>query len=129
VAKPLFVFVFSSDFEGSAQIFMIYLLLISSRLLFPQTVAVGLGKNKVLLFISVIELAVNVGLSLLLLKPFGLEGIAMATVVAFMLDKILIAAYLYYNQGISPKRYTPLPTYFFWLLMLLLTYIFIRIVF
>jgi O-antigen/teichoic acid export membrane protein len=129
VAKPLFIRVFSSDFEESAQIFMIYLLLISSRLLFPQTVAMGLGRNRVLLFISIIELATNVGLSLLWLKPYGLEGIAMATVVAFMLDKILIATYLHFSQGISPNRYTPLPTYFFWLLMLTLTYCFVRFVF
>lgn len=126
VAKPLFIRVFSSDFEESAQIFMIYLLLTSSRLLFPQTVAMGIGRNRVLLYISIIELATNVGLSLLWLKPYGLEGIAMATVVAFMLDKVLIAAYLHYSQGISPGRYTPLPTYFFWLLMLLISYVFVR---
>jgi O-antigen/teichoic acid export membrane protein len=125
-AKPLFVLVFSADYEESALVFMIYILLISSRLLFPQTVAVGIGKTGVLLIISVIELAVNVGLSLLWLKPFGIEGIAMASVVAFMLDKILIAAYLYYKCGISPSQYIPTKTYSFWLVMLFIAYFLAR---
>lgn len=128
-AKPLFVLVFSVDYESSALVFMIYLLLISSRLLFPQTVAIGIGKTGVLLVISVIELAVNVGLSLLLLKPFGIEGIAIATVVAFMLDKTLIAAYLYFKCGILPSQYIPIKTYTFWLVLLFVAYFIARFAF
>lgn len=122
-ARPLYALIFSAEFETSGYVFMVYLLLISSRLVFPQTVAIGLGKTKPLLVIACIELAVNISLSLLWMKTWGIEGIAMATVVAFAIEKALIALYLLSKHRIKPSQYIPLKEYTIWLIVLAGSYL------
>jgi len=46
VSHRVFPVIFNVNFSGSATIFNIYLLLIVSRLLFPQIILIGLQKNK-----------------------------------------------------------------------------------
>ncbi len=111
LCKPLFPIVFNPDFKDSAEIFMIYLLTISSRLFFPQTVAIGLGKTKALLGISLVELILNVTFSLLFIQWIGIAGVAWATVIAFWVEKVFISLYLYIRLGIKPSQYTPIKGY------------------
>jgi len=122
-AKALYGIAFSTEFEASSYIFMIYLLLISSRLVFPQTVAIGMGKTSPLVAIAFIELIINVSLSFLWMQWWGIEGIAMATVVAFMTEKILIASYLYKAHDIKPNQYIPIKEYALWSIVLAASYL------
>ncbi|MBN1990104.1 MAG: polysaccharide biosynthesis C-terminal domain-containing protein [Bacteroidales bacterium] len=122
VAPPLFPIVFNPSFAASAIIFNTYLLTITSKLIFPQTVAIGLKKTKWLLYISIAELSINVSLSLALIPPFGLNGVAIATVIAFWFEKALIALYLYRALNIAPQSYIPLKEYFIYSTLLLLTF-------
>jgi O-antigen/teichoic acid export membrane protein len=124
LSKPLFPIIFNPDFKDSAEIFMIYLLTISSRMVFPQTVAIGLKKTRALLSISFFELALNVSLSLLFVGWFGIAGVAWATVIAFLFEKMLITSYLYVKLGIKPALYTPLKQYFLYSALTLLVFIF-----
>lgn len=101
----LFPVVFNPEFAGSALIFNVYLLILSSRLLFPQTILISLKYTQVILGISVLELFLNVGLSLLFVQSMGLVGIAWATVLAYLLDKFLLCIYLYRKEGISISSY------------------------
>ncbi|MCW5907183.1 MAG: oligosaccharide flippase family protein [Chitinophagales bacterium] len=103
----LFQYVFSESFIYSAFIFNIYLLLIVPRLLFPQTILMGMRQSGFLLASSVIEITVNVSLSLWMAAKFGLLGIAMATFVAFCSDKMFLMAVNYFKFGIAPQRYIP----------------------
>lgn len=108
LSKPLFPIIFSPEFAESANILMIYALIITSRSIFPQTVTMGLQRNGIALLASIVEMILNIALSLLLLIPFGIEGVAMATVIVYLLEKVFLA---YYNQvklGISFKEYTPI---------------------
>ncbi len=107
----LFPLVFSSDFQESAWVFNLYLLVLTSRVWFPQTILIGQKKTAAILWISIIELFVNVGLSLLLVNIWGIYGIALATVIAYMLDKILLAIYTYKIFGIKPSQYLDIRLY------------------
>lgn len=107
LSRPLFPIIFSPEFAESANILMIYALIITSRAIFPQTVTMGLQHNGIALLASIVEMVLNIALSLLLLIPFGIEGVAMATVIVYLMEKVFLA---YYNQvklGISFKEYTP----------------------
>ena len=66
VSPYIYRYRFSENFVYSAQIFNIYLLLIISRVLFPQTILTGMGKNKYLLVSAILEIIINVSLSLYL---------------------------------------------------------------
>ena len=112
-APYLFTWAYSADYLVSAQLFGVYLLLVSSRLLVPQIVLVARGHNYALLAISIIEVVLNAALSYWLIGPLGLLGIAWGSVVAYLVGKGLLAAYAYVRLGVSPLAYLPVRT---WLL-------------
>jgi len=101
----LFKTVFSPQFEESAIIFDIYLLLIVSRLIFPQTVIMGLKNSSLILQAAIIELIINVSLSLILVLKFGIAGVAFATVIAFFIEKGYLLITLKYKFNISSLKY------------------------
>jgi O-antigen/teichoic acid export membrane protein len=104
----LFPLVFSESFEESVIVFNTFLLITSSRLIFSRTVLVGLNENRVVLYISLLELPINIVLSFLLVPHFGLAGIAMGTVVAFTFEKVGLCWYLNYKYRIKMAQYTDL---------------------
>ncbi len=107
----LFPLLFNEDFQESALIFNIFLLVTVSRLIFSRTILVGLNANRMIFYISLLELAVNIGLSFLLVQFLGLAGIAIGTVAAYTLEKILLCWYLYRKFGIGLGQYTDLRWY------------------
>ena len=106
-APYLFTRVYSADYIVSAQLFGVYLLLISSRLLAPQIVLVARERNYALLVISIIEVVLNAALSYWLIGPLGLLGIAWGSVLAYLAGKGLLAAYAHARLGVSPAAYLP----------------------
>jgi len=100
--------IFNENFVESAVVFNIYLLLIISRLVFPHTVLIGLKKTKVVMYASLVELIVNVVLSIVFIHFWGIEGVAFATVIAFATQKIIFIVYNKFTLGISPGKYIPL---------------------
>ncbi|MGB0918832.1 MAG: oligosaccharide flippase family protein, partial [Flavobacteriales bacterium] len=98
---------FNADFAESAAVFNVYLLLVVSRLVFPQTLLIGLKKTKTIMSVAGLELAVNFGLSILFVQQFGLVGIAFATVIASILDKLVLMFWLKSSEGVSPQSYWP----------------------
>lgn len=105
LATWLFPFIFGEDFQDSANVFMIYCLIVISRVLFPQTVTQGLRQNMAVLHISLIEMTLNICLSLLLIKPYGIYGVAAATVIVYTIEKFLLVAYNSYWLNIPAKSY------------------------
>ncbi len=104
--------IFNENFAGSAIIFNIYLLLIISRLIFPHTILIGLKKTRIVLYASIVELGVNILLSIIFIHFWGIEGVAYATFIAYGVQKIIC---LFYNKmvlGIRPDRYIPLTIWF-----------------
>lgn len=118
----IFPLVFTKAFNESIPIFNTYLLIVVSRLIFSRTVLMGLKDNIAVLWISLIELLTNIALSFLLITTLGLVGTAIATVVAYTLEKILISAYLYAKYKIPVQAYTNLRWYTVYSVTLLICY-------
>ena len=122
ISQWLYPKLFNADFAESAAVFNVYLLLVVSRLVFPQTLLIGLKKTKTIMLVAGLELAVNFGLSVLFVQQFGLVGIAFATVIASMLDKLVLMIWLKHTEGISPASYWPWKWHVSFSLVLALSY-------
>jgi O-antigen/teichoic acid export membrane protein len=107
VSEWIYPRLFNADFTESAAVFNVYLLLVVSRLVFPQTLLIGLKKTKTIMTVAGLELAVNFGLSILFVQQFGLVGIAFATVIASVLDKFILMFWLRSSESVSPLSYWP----------------------
>lgn len=118
-----FTWVFSAAFEDSIPVFNAFLLILVSRMLFPRTVLIGLDANRAVFYFSLVELLLNVALGFLLVVPFGLLGVAWATVIAYTADKLLLCLYLYYRFGIAPGAYTPVGWWSSYTLLLGIAYV------
>ncbi|RMG87652.1 MAG: hypothetical protein D6714_01925 [Bacteroidetes bacterium] len=105
VSPWLFPMVFNPDFAASAPVFNVYLLIISSRILLPQVVLMAHGKNYYLVVSAIFETLLNIGLSLWWAQIFGLTGIAFATVVAYLFNKIVLIYFNHKHLGIPPGAY------------------------
>jgi O-antigen/teichoic acid export membrane protein len=104
---------FSPAFAESAPLFNVFMLITVSRLVFSRTVLVALDENRFVFYSSLVELAFNIVLGLVLVGRMGLLGVAWATVAAYTLEKLLLCGYLYYRYRLSPKAYIPMG----WLLL------------
>jgi O-antigen/teichoic acid export membrane protein len=104
----LFKWIYSDDFSASAQVFNVYLLLVISRFIFPNSILIALQKGRILVWISLIELIINMVLSVLFIEKMGLVGVALATVFAYFLEKILLVIYLKQKENITLSDYTPI---------------------
>lgn len=126
LSKPLFPLLFSETYAQSAHIFMLYCLLITSRAILPQTVMVGLLHNGAALVISVVELLLNIALSLLLIKPFGIEGVVLATVLVNAIEKTLMVIYNRVQLKIPMSAYVAIRPYLLYNTLIVAAYIFFR---
>ena len=121
-AKWLFPLVFNPEFAQSSDVFCIFLLLLSSRALFPQTILLALKETNMMLWISIIETLTIIVLCFLFIKPFHTEGVAFALVFGFLLEKILIIWFLKRRYGIDFQDYTNRNLYLLYSFALLISY-------
>lgn len=122
-SKYIFEFVFGYAYIQASIIFDIFLFLLLSRVLFPQTILKGLGHTKSLFTISIIEAFVNLGLGLILFMLFGIQGIAWSVVIAFFVEKVLLIALLFKKEGIKPWVYIPVPSTIIYSIILISVFI------
>lgn len=101
----LYPLIFRQEFVSSAPIFNTYLLLLVSRVLFPQTLVLAAGKTKIILVIAFVELIINFSCSYLLMLKYGLIGIAIGTVIAFFAEKLLLVVYVKKKLSIGFFQY------------------------
>ncbi len=107
----LFPRVFTPEFIRSADVFLIYLLLIIPRLVFPQTIIIGRKRTRITLFAAILELSLNIPLSLYLIRDYGSVGVALATLIVYIVEKVFLAGYLWVKMKIKPSEYIPLKVY------------------
>ncbi len=125
-ARWIFPRMFTPEFQKSADIFLIYTLLVIPRLLFPQTVIIGRKKTRVTLASALLELALNIPLSLLMIKwGYGLVGVALATFIVYTLGKFYLVGYLWVKMRIRPEEYTPVKLFLLYSVLLSLLFILI----
>jgi O-antigen/teichoic acid export membrane protein len=112
IARWLYPVIFRQEFYRSASIFLVYALLIIPRLVFPQTIIIGRKKTHITLIAAVIEIVVNIGLSLLMLKwGYNLVGVAVSTFVAYIVSNIFLVGYVWFRMNIKPSEYIPLKVF------------------
>lgn len=112
ISRWLYPRMFNPEFNKSAGIFLVYSLLIIPRLVFPQTIIVGRKKTHITLFAALIELGMNIPLSLMMIKwGYGIVGVAVSTFIVYCINKMLLVGYLWFKMKIKPSDYIPLKIY------------------
>lgn len=106
-ARWVYPRLFTPEYTRSADVFMIYALLIVPRLIFPQTIIIGRRRTHITLIVAAVEIAVNVPLSLMLIKPYGVVGVALATFIVYSLEKAFLMYYVWKSMKIKPTEYIP----------------------
>lgn len=106
----LFKYAYNEQLIEGYRIFNIYLLLIIGRMIFPQTVIMGIMKSRVFYLISSNYLIINCLLSFWFIYLFGITGIAYATAISFLVEKIMLAIYCK-MEGIAFRQYTAVGEY------------------
>ncbi len=121
-SKYLYIYLYSVNFVEGYKIFNISLLLIISRLIFPQTVLTGLIKTRAFYLVSTNVLIVNVVLAIWFVQWIGIAGIAYATAVSFLVEKIQLVIYCK-MEGIRFKEYTPVIEYYLFSALMLAAFV------
>ncbi len=129
ISHPVFPIVFNPEFEESATIFNVYLLLIISRVLLPQTILNGMKQTKEIMQASLFELIINVSLSLLFVELFGIAGIAFATFIAYLFEKIYLAFVVRQRLNIKLSDYLSTRFYFIYSAGILIIFTFAELIF
>jgi len=88
------VVLFSPKYAESAEIFRIYIFFLPVRILLYSPILSALGKQKIYMFISLIDLALNFILGLSLLKVIGLKGPAVAVVLSTYIETSLMLYFI-----------------------------------
>ncbi len=122
VSQWLYPIIFNANFKESYIYFNIYLLLLIPRLVFPHSILIGLGKTRDILFASMVEFLLNIVLSLSLMQLIGLQGIAYGTVIAFIVNKAILARRLK-KAGINAEVYIPVKQLIFYSIILIIVFI------
>jgi O-antigen/teichoic acid export membrane protein len=118
-ARWIYPRMFTPEFQKSADVFLIYSLLVIPRLLFPQTIVVGRKKTHITLFAALLELAINIPLSLLMIKwGYNIVGVALATFIVYLFGKIFLIGYVWIKMKIKPIEYVPLKIFAIYSLLL-----------
>ncbi|MBD3316016.1 MAG: hypothetical protein GF344_09530, partial [Chitinivibrionales bacterium] len=82
IGKDVIILLYSSDYLESVPIFKIYLFLIPLELYAYNTILQAMGRTDLVFYLSIGSLAVNAVLSIALVKFIGINGAALATVIA-----------------------------------------------
>ncbi|SFF63555.1 lipopolysaccharide biosynthesis protein [Sunxiuqinia elliptica] len=127
-SHALFPVVFNAGFAASATIFNVYILLTISRLLFPQTILIGLQKTRMIAWASAGELLLNVCLSLWFVQLWGIVGVAYATVVAYLFEKLFLAVVVKQSLNIGITKYQNCFRHLIYSLLLLALFIIVEFV-
>ena len=122
-SKWLFKVAFSSDYSASADVFNIFLMILLSRAVFPNSILLALKNTSAILKISIVETVSIIALSFILIQNMGMNGVAWATVIGFLIEKILMAFYLKNRYDIKVSEYMEVKWYIFYALSLIMSYL------
>jgi hypothetical protein len=112
LTSPLiFQAIYNDGFLKSAFVFNIYLLILCSRLVLPQIILYAKQKNSVLMWVGLLELIVNIALSLYLIQDYGILGIAFATVIAYIVQKVALVVYCKRKLNVNLSVYLDIKTH------------------
>jgi O-antigen/teichoic acid export membrane protein len=118
--------VFRAEFSESSRYFLVYALMIIPRLVFPQTILVGRKKTRITMVAAVLELAINISLSILMIKwGYGIVGVVLSSFIAYTFNNIFLVIYLWLKMKIKPAEYIPLKVFALYSLLISILFILI----
>ena len=119
IASPtIFKLVYNDGFLKSAFVFNIYLLILCSRIVLPQIILYARQKTKVLMWVGLLELIINIALSLYLIQDYGILGVASATVVAYLIQKLVLVWYCKMKLNVEITSYLDVKVHLWYSLLL-----------
>ncbi|MCB9252580.1 MAG: polysaccharide biosynthesis C-terminal domain-containing protein [Flavobacteriales bacterium] len=121
ISPVVFSGVFNPEFKPAFRVFNILLLTLIPRMLFPQSILLGISKTKYNFYASVIEFAGGMILVYLFLPVWGILGAALAICLAFVLEKLILIAFCY-KEKISFLNSMDLKWYLFYSTLLILSF-------
>jgi len=92
---------------------------------FPQTILIGLKKTKIVMLASILEIILNVGLTLLMIPTYGVVGVAVSTIIIFIVEKLILIGYNYFKLKINPFDYIPIAWYVFYSAVIVILFVLI----
>ena len=119
--KIWYPLIFNSSFINAVPFFYVSSLLVISRCIFPQTILQSMQEIKALMFFSLLELIINIFLSILLLNIYGAIGVVYGTLIAFSIDKIIQTIYVVYYKKINLASFVNFKVYIVYSLTLVLS--------
>ncbi len=122
-SKYLYPIVFNSQFEESAIIFNIYILIIVTRFVFARIILIGTKHTKPIFFSSLCEIIMNVILSLIFIKSWGIVGVAYATVVSYVFEKAFLVIVLKTKYNINLRKYLDIKIYLLYSVLLFISFV------
>lgn len=123
LTKPLFPLVFNPDFAASAPLFNIYLLMVASRVLLPNSIVLAKGEPRIIFLVGLTELATKIILGFVFIHFWGLAGVAWSAVLSFWVEKILLIIYLQKRHKIAIKQWLDLKWYGLYCILLLVAFL------
>lgn len=111
ISPWVFTTVFSTEYIESAKFFNIYLLLILFRIMIGQSILMARLENSFLLKLSLIEVLLNISLSIILSYSMGIYGILWATVISYFVQKIYLIYFIESKLKISTNSFFPIKNY------------------
>lgn len=116
---------FNDTFYRSADVFMVYQLLIISRIVFPQTILMGLKKNRVILWAAILEFFLHIGWSIFFTHFYSVTGLPLGSGLVHIVEKLVLIWYVYRHLHIHPDSYIPVKWYLFYSLLISAVFILI----
>lgn len=74
---------------------------------------------------AIVELIINIPLSLLLIGPYGTVGVALATFIVYCVEKIFLIWYVWAKMRIKPSEYIPIKVYITYTFLIVLLFVLI----
>ncbi len=121
-----FTKIFSSDFAGSAHIFNIYLMILISRVIMTSPLLTAKRHTTAILTIGLLELLVNIILSLIFVQYWGIAGVAWATVIAYTFEKLANMYFIHRTYNLAPSSYVPTRLVIGYSALMILVYILVQ---
>lgn len=117
---------FNPEFQKSADVFLVYSLLMIPRLVFPQTIIIGRKKTHISLISAILELVINIPLSLFMIKMgYNIVGVALSTLIVYTIGKMFLIGYVWAKMKIRPSEYIPVKVYLLYTTLISIIFILI----
>lgn len=122
-SKWIYPTVLNPNFEGCADLFNVYLLLLVGRVLPSHIMMIGRGNNRKVMKILSLGIVANAIFSLWFIDVFGLIGVAYATLMCYTVEKIMFVILCKKEYGIKLSEYMPMKQYVPFSIILFLAFI------